>query len=353
MFRRKSKVAIKKPRSKTQNHEGKESPTSVVVPSSIDANNILIMINESGNDLQTAATQDTNSTAATTEYKLEYDDASRSTWNGRSFSSEGSTNDNSSGSVTTLSYHSDSITYDSKNTLDYSENGAANSQGREQGDEFNNDDEESFSTSRESLSSTDEQLLDIASVFPSQFSNNLSFLGSIWEQLQCKSPAVEEDDFLWRGCISTDSVEKENSHHITATKDSGHAINEVTSEGKEPIANTEYVANTTTTKSSKGAGSVRSSNSISHVDNINTRHGRNNVVVDSAKKPVKKASTPSHRFAPIEESTEEQQNFHQGVKRNKGLVSFFMSRFYFQWKNQTSVHCWPNITSVIHFLSEF
>jgi hypothetical protein len=321
MFRRKSKVAIKKPRSKTQNHEGKESPTSVAVPSSIDANNILIMINESGNDLQTAATQDTNSTAATTEYKLEYDDASRSTWNGRSSSSVGSTNDYSSGSVTTLSDHSDSITYDSKNTLDYSDNGGANFQGGEQGDEFNNDDEESFSTSRESLSS------DITSVFPTEFSSNLSFLGSIWEQLQCKSPAGEEDDFLWRGCISTESFEKENSCHNTATKDSGHAINKVSSEGKEPIANTECIVKATTNKSSRGSGSVRSLNSLSHVDNINTRHGRNNVVLNSAKKLVKKTSTPSHRFAPIEESSEEQQNLYQGVKRNKGLVSFLMSRF--------------------------
>jgi hypothetical protein len=37
------------------------------------------MINENGNDLQTAKTQDTNSTVATTEYKRKFDEASKNT----------------------------------------------------------------------------------------------------------------------------------------------------------------------------------------------------------------------------------------------------------------------------------
>lgn len=314
MFRRKSKVAIKKPSFKTLNYEGKESPTSVVAPSNINAHNILIMINEGGNDLQTASTQDTNSTAATTEYKHEYDDASRSTWNSRCSYSDGSTNDDSSGSETTLGDHSDSITYDSKNTLDYSDIGAAYYKGGEHGGEFNNDDEESFSTSRESLSSSDEQLLDIASVFPTKFSDNLSFLESIWEQLQCKAPTGDEDDFLWRGCTSTNSVEKETTYGntLTTTKDSDQSNNKVAKE-----------YNAKATKSSRDTGSLSSLNSIGHDVNINARHSRSDVVQDSVKKQVKKGSIPNHRFPPIVESTKEQNNLHQGVRRNKGLVSFY------------------------------
>jgi hypothetical protein len=64
--------------------------------------------------------------------------------------------------VTTLSYHPDNITYNSKNILDYSDNDGA------QGDEFINEDKESFSTSRESLSS------DITSTLSTDSSNNFS-----------------------------------------------------------------------------------------------------------------------------------------------------------------------------------
>jgi hypothetical protein len=64
--------------------------------------------------------------------------------------------------VTTLSYHPDSITYNSKNILDYSDNDGA------QGDEFINEDKESFSTSRESLNS------DITSTLSTDSSNNFS-----------------------------------------------------------------------------------------------------------------------------------------------------------------------------------
>jgi hypothetical protein len=315
MFRRKSKVAAK-PRRSMLKQAAVESPTSVAV-SSMDANSILITVNERGSDIQTTTTQDTSSTAATTECQQDDDDASRSYWSGGSSSCEDSFDDSSESTIT-IDNDSGSITNGSKCTEDYSDHSTEVSQEEENSHDFDQDDGESNSSSRGTLNSLEVQLSDVTSLFQKNFSENLSFLESILEQLQCKSPSVEEDEVLWRGCESIETVEKDNFDSKRATKDNNsHSIKKAGAKDEEMALST--VNDAHHTKSAKSSESTRSLNLMDSNGNNHPRTDQNNVVVEPAQKQVKKNLGSRHRFTPVAEASKEQHT--QSVKRDTAMVS--------------------------------